>query len=268
MKDEAIGAPRTRVHETAVVEGDVRLEPGCFVDAGAVLRGPLAFGRDTRIDALAVVEGPATFGAANRIHPLAVLGGAPQDRTHGGEPTLLAAGDRNVFREHVTVHRGTRKGGGATRIGHGNLFMVGTHVAHDCVVGDDVQMANGVTLAGHVHVGNQAVFGGQAAVGPFVRVGELAMVAAGAMLDRDAPPFCIVRGDRAVVAALNVVGLRRRRVPRESIAALRAAFRIVFTERRMFVRAVEECARLGRSDPYVARLAAFLGESRLGVRRA
>ena len=215
-------AASSAVHPTAVLQGRVRLADGCTVGPLAVLCGPVSLGRDCAVDALAVVAGPAAFAAGNRIHPFAVLGGPPQDRKYAGERTRLVVGAGNVFREHVTVHRGTRNGGGTTRIGGNCLFMAGVHVAHDCRIGDGVQIANGVSLGGHVTVESHAIIGGHAAVAPFVRVGHGAMVAGGAMVDRDVPPDCIVRGDRAAVVSLNVVGLRRRGVPARSIAALRA----------------------------------------------
>lgn len=256
------------VHPAAVVNGRVRLGSDASIGALAVVHGPLRLGPGTRVNALAVLEGPAVLGARNRVHPFAALGGAPQDRSYAGEPTRLVVGDGNVFREHVTVHRGTRKGGGVTRIGQNCLFMAGVHVAHDCRIGDDVQIANGVSLGGHVQVGDGAVFGGHAAIAPFVRVGEGAMIAGGAMVNRDVPPFCIVRGDRAAVAALNVVGLRRRGAGARAIAALRAAFAILFRDGRGFAEALRACAPLARRNPHVRALLRFLRNSRLGVRRA
>jgi UDP-N-acetylglucosamine acyltransferase len=255
------------VHPTAVVDRRVRLDPGCRVGPLSILRGSLRLGAGTTIEGPAVVEGPAVFGARNRVHPFAALGGPPQDRSWHGERTRLVVGDDNVFREYVTVHRGTRKGGGTTRIGNGNLLMAGVHVAHDCRIGDDVQIANGVSLAGHVQVGDHAVFGGHAAVAPFVRIGEGAMVAGGAMVDRDVPPFCIARGDRAGIVALNVVGLRRHGASARAIDALHAAFRLLFRDGRVFAEALRACAPLARREPRVAVLLRFLRRSRVGVRR-
>jgi UDP-N-acetylglucosamine acyltransferase len=264
--------PRRRafptVHPTAVVTGNVRLAESARVGPLAVLCGPLRLGAGSVVDGLAVLEGPAVFGRETRVHPFAALGGPPQDRTYDGEPTRLVAGDGNVFREHVTVHRGTRKGGGVTRLGHRNLLMAGVHVAHDCRLGNEVQLANGVSLAGHVEVGDHAVFGGHAAVAPFVRVGRTAMVAGGAMVDRDVPPFCVVRGDRAWVAALNVVGLHRRGAGPRTVELLRRAFQRLFRAPGPFAAALRDCAPLARREPLVAELLRFLRRSRLGVRRA
>lgn len=260
--------PSALVHPAAVVLGRVRWAEGVVVGPLAVLRGPLRLGQGSVIAGPAVLEGPAAFGRDTQVHPFAVLGGPPQDRTYNGEPTRLVCGDGNVFREHVTVHRGTRKGGGVTRLGHRNLLMAGVHVAHDCRLGNDIQLANGVSLAGHVEVGDHAVFGGHAAVAPFVRVGRVAMVAGGAMVDRDVPPFCVARGDRAWIAALNVVGLHRRGVPARAVEALHRAFQLLFREPGPFAAALRACAPLARREPLVAELLRFLRRSRLGVRRA
>ena len=158
-------------------------------------------------------------------------------------------GDRNTVREHVTLHRGG--GANVTQVGDDNLFMVGSHVAHDAVVGSHVTLANGAQLAGHAIVEDYVTFGGLSGSSQFVRVGEGAFVAAGAMCERDVPPFVIVQGDRARVRALNVVGLRRRGVPERSIECLAAAFRRLYAGEETLARAIE---RVDRDDPYVTRL--------------
>lgn len=233
-------------HPTAI------LEPGAEVGEGTTL-GPYSLvargarvGRGCTLHAHAIVAAGTTLGDANQVFSFAVLGGAPQHRRYSGEPVPLVVGDGNVFREHVTVHSGTRR---ATTIGSGNFFMVGAHVGHDARVGSDCTLANGVQLAGHVEVADHVTFGGLAAVGQFVRIGEGAFVAGGAMVERDVPPFVIVQGDRARVRVLNVVGLRRMGVPEASIAELRRVFRALWIAKR----APDDVAS---SDPYAARLLA------------
>jgi len=233
------------VHPSAVVAADAELGRGVTVGPFAVIEPGVSIGEGTQIDAHAVVRSGATLGAENVVHPFAVLGGAPQDRRHAGEPTRLVVGDRNVFREHVTVHRGTVQGGGVTRVGSAGLFMVGTHVAHDATVGDAVILANNTLLGGHVALGDHVVTGGHVAIAPFVRVGGRAFLAGGAMVERDVPPFVIAAGDRARVRALNKVGLRRTGVPAASIAALERAFRAIFRESS----ARAAAARRLREDP-------------------
>lgn len=219
------------VHATAVVEPSVELGEGAVIGPFCYVGGDTRIGAGTRLHAGAMVLGPTTLGQNNEVFPYAVLGGAPQDKSYRGEPTRLVVGDDNVFREHVTVNRGTAKEAGVTTIGSGGLFMAGAHVAHDCVVGDGVILGNGTLLAGHVKVLDHVVTGGGVAVQPFVRLGQIAFLAGGAMVERDVPPFVIVAGDRARVRGLNKVGLARQGVPPESVRALRAAYLAVFARR-------------------------------------
>jgi UDP-N-acetylglucosamine acyltransferase len=212
------------VHPSAVVDPsatlgqDVVIGPFCHVGAGVVL------GDGCHLVGSATVLGPTVLGARNVVHPYAVLGGAPQDKSHRGEPTRLVIGDDNVFREHVTVNRGTTKQDGVTRIGSGNLLMAGSHIAHDCVLGDGIILGNGTLLGGHVEVRDYVVSGGGVAIQPFVTIGTVAFLAGGAMIEREVPPFVIAAGDRARVRGLNKVGLRRRGVSPESLRALRTVY--------------------------------------------
>jgi UDP-N-acetylglucosamine acyltransferase len=246
----------TLIHPLALLAPDVELGEGVTVGPSAVLEPGVVVGDGTRVDAHAVVRSGTRMGPRNVVHPFAVIGGDPQERGYAGEPTRLEIGEGNVFREHVTVHRGSAKGGGLTRIGSGSLFMVGVHVAHDCALGDRIELANNTLLAGHVTLGDHVVTGGGAAIGPFVRVGARAFVAAGAMVESDVPPFVIAAGDRARVRALNRVGLARSGVPEASREALERAFRAVF--RGEAPRAVAAAALLDDDDPYVRELCAFL----------
>jgi UDP-N-acetylglucosamine acyltransferase len=192
------------------------------------------------------------MGRGNVVHPFAVLGGAPQDKKrHEGTPSL-EIGDGNVFREHVTVHRGAAA---PTRIGSSNLFMASSHVAHDVVVGDGCVFANAVQLAGHVIIEDQVTFGGLAGVAQFARIGEGAFVAAGSMVERSVPPFVIVQGDRARVRAINRVGLERRGVSRETIAELERLFRALYMSRRPRASVLAE---LVSDDPLGKKLLAAL----------
>ena len=248
-----------RIHPSAVVDpraelaAEVEIGPYCVVGAGVVV------GEGTRLVAHVVLEGPCVIGARNVIHPFAVIGGAAQHKraTEAGAASSAVVGDDNVIREHVTIHRGTghrgpdTRAGGVTRVGSSNLLMVGCHVAHDVAVGSHVTIANGVQLAGHAVVEDHATFGGLSGLAQFVRVGESAFVAAGAMCERDVPPFVIVQGDRARVRALNKIGLCRRGVPEVSIAALERAYRALFHGGRPLVEAARD---LPRDDPFVARL--------------
>jgi UDP-N-acetylglucosamine acyltransferase len=247
------------IHPTAVISPEAEI--GSNVEVGPhVIVGPgVKIGARTKLIGSCVLMGPMTIGEGNEIHPFAVLGGTPQDRTYAGEPTTLTIGDHNVFREHVTVHRGTVKDRGETRIGHGGLFMASSHVAHDCVLGDGVTLVNGVLLGGHVKVGDGAVLGGQALVAPFVRIGRLAFVAGGARVETDAPPFLITAGDRARVRALNRVGLQRAGVECGSVENVDRAFRLLFRSSNTRASALKLAEKEPwASDPLAAELIEFL----------
>ncbi|GAC1596355.1 MAG: acyl-ACP--UDP-N-acetylglucosamine O-acyltransferase [Polyangiales bacterium] len=237
------------VDQGAVIAPDVEIGPFCVVSAGVVLE------RGARLLAHVVVTGPTHIGARVVVHPFAVLGGPPQDRSYGGEPTELVIGDDAVIREHVTVHRGTRKDRGRTLIGARTLLMASVHVAHDVVIGDDCTVANASQLAGHVVLENGVTVGGAAAFAPFVRVGETAFIAAHAAVEGHVPPFQIAQGDRARIRAVNTVGLERRGVDSKSIAALKRAHRHLF---RSFTPLSIALETLLVDDPLVEHLAVFL----------
>jgi UDP-N-acetylglucosamine acyltransferase len=246
---------KPEIHPSAIVErgaelaDDVVVGPWCHVQAG------VRIGRGTKLVSHVVLTGNTTIGAGNVVHPFTVLGGEAQVRKGAaGTRRALEIGDENVFRENVTVS--VSSGSGTTRVGSHNLFMAGCHVAHDVVVGSRCVIANAVQLAGHVVVEDWVTFGGLSGVAQLLVVGQGAFVAAGAMCERDVPPFVIVQGDRARVRALNVVGLERRGVPSSSIAALRTAYARLWGPRGRF----EARKTLDRADPWVAILASFLDD--------
>lgn len=215
------------IHPTAIVDSSAELGANVEIGPYAIVGAHVELGAGTQLLAHAIVEGPARLGIANVVHSFAVIGGAAQDKRAASvdDHGTLVVGDRNVFREHVTVHRGTSAGARATVVGNDNLFMVGAHVAHDVTVGSFVTLANGVMLAGHVTVEDYVAFGGGVAVAQHVRLGESAFVAGGAMVERDIPPFVVAQGDRARVRAINKVGLRRRGISEADIDTLERALR-------------------------------------------
>jgi UDP-N-acetylglucosamine acyltransferase len=256
-----------RIHPTARVARGAELADGVVVGPHAVIGPRVRVGGDTWIGPHAVLDGRTTVGARNRIFPFASVGAMPQDLKYRGEPSTLAIGDANIVREYVSINPGTEGGGMATVIGSGCLFMVSSHVAHDCRLGNSVILANGVALAGHVTVEDHAIVGGLAGVHQFVRLGESALCAAGSMVSKDVPPFCTVAGDRARLFGLNVVGLRRRGFPDGTIRALRRAYRLLFQtpgNRREHIAAAR--AELG-GVAEVERLVAFVAESSRGICR-
>lgn len=243
---------------TAVVDPSAELAEDVVIGPHSVVGASVVLGPGCELVAQAVVLGPSVLGKNNKIHPFATIGSPPQDKSWLGESTRLEIGDDNVFREQCTVHRGTARGGGVTRIGSRSLFMVGAHVAHDCQVGDDVVLTNLATLGGHVVVEDRAVCGGHVAVAPFGRLGRGCFVAGGSMVEGRVPPFVIAEGNRARVRALNKVGLRRMGVPETSQRALEKAFRILFRSKEPLSIAIGAARAELADDAYVAELLAFL----------
>jgi UDP-N-acetylglucosamine acyltransferase len=244
----------SRIHPAAIVDRHAELAPDVTVGPYAIVEAGVIVGAGSVLHAHAMVRGPAVLGPGNVVHPFAVVGGEAQAKRHAGVPGRLEVGEGNVFREHATAHGGTE--GRATRIGSHNLFMVGSHAAHDAVVGSHCVFANGTQLAGHAIVEDWVTFGGLSGVAQHVRVGESAFVAAAAACERHVPPFVVVQGDRAKVRGLNVVGLRRRGVPERSITALRRAVRKLWMSKTPQSETLRTLA--DEDDPYVQRLLAAL----------
>ena len=249
-----------KIHPTAVIDGQATLGEDVEVGPYCVIEGPVRVGDRTRLMAHTTLIGDTTLGTDNVVFPGAVLGAAPQDLKHGDARTRLVVGDRNQIREHVTFHPGTVKGGGLTTIGSDGLFMVGSHVAHDGLIGSGVILANHVLLAGHVLVGDRATMNGAAACHHFTTIGRLAYVGGLTRITRDIPPFVIAEGHPVRIRAANVVGMRRAGIAAETIALLRDAIHEIFVDDATPARAVME--RLERDHPKDAVLAELIAAVR------
>jgi len=246
------------IHPTAVVAKSAEIDPTCEIGPFAVIGPQVKMGPGSVVGAHAVLDGDLTLGARNRIFPHACLGQIPQDLKYRGEKTRAIIGDRNQFREFVTLHVGTEGGGGVTRVGSGCLFMASSHVAHDCQVGDGCILANSVALGGHVTLEDHVIFGGIGGAHQFTRVGRLAFAGAGSIVVQDVAPYSMVQGNRAELVGINVTGLQRAGFDEEQIARVKEAHRIVFRLRLGLKEACAEVrARLG-AHPEVAHLAQFL----------
>jgi UDP-N-acetylglucosamine acyltransferase len=202
-----------------------------------------------------VIDPCVRLGERVRISPFVALGGEPQDRSYNGEPTSLEIGDDTIIREFVSIHRGTVKGSGVTRVGKRCMIMSHSHIGHDANIGDDCTLAGGTMIAGHVIFEEGVTTGGGASFAQFVRVGAMAFVAAGARVEHAVPPFHIAQGDRACVRALNEVGLERNNVPDASRAALREAHSRLYRSGKPIDAAI---AAVSADDPYVRRLIDFI----------
>lgn len=252
------------IHPTAIVHPSARLDPSVRIGPYAVIGEDVVLQARVKVGPHAVVEF-AEVGEGCHIHASAFVGTAPQDLKYRGERTRLILGPGCVVRECATLNRGTAATG-ATRIGARCLFMAYSHVAHDCVIGQEVIIANGVALAGHVEVGDWAVLGGLAAIHQFSRIGKLAMIGGGAMVPLDIPPFMTAWGDRARLAGLNLVGLKRRGYSAEVISELKNAYRVLFNGEKPVRDQIARIRQDASSEP-VRELLTFIEKSPRGICR-
>lgn len=218
------------IHPTAIVENGAELGGGVEIGAYAIVGRQVKLGDGVKVDSHAVISGRTTIGSETRVHSFASVGSRPQDLKYADEDTELLIGKRNMIREYSNISLGTVGGGGKTVIGDGNLFMVFSHIAHDCIVGDECIFANGVAIAGHAVIGNSVVFGGLSALHQFCIVGDMVMVAAGAVATQDIPPYVMVHGNRAKPNGLNVVGMRRSSLSKDQIGDVKSAYRLIYSE--------------------------------------
>lgn len=256
-----------QVHPTAVVHPDARLHESVHVGPYSVIGPQVTIGEGSHVGPHVVIEGRTTLGARNRIFQFASVGADPQDLKYAGEDTELTLGDDNQVREFVTLHKGTAGGGGATRVGNGNLFMANSHVAHDCVVGNGCRIGNGSALAGHVTMEDHVIISGLAAVHQFTRLGRFAFISGGAMVTMDIPPYATAQGDRAELVGLNTVGLERGGFTKDQIERIKEAHRILFRSKLGLQEALGRLrAELG-GHPEVDHLVAFISQSKRGLTR-
>jgi UDP-N-acetylglucosamine acyltransferase len=255
------------IHTTAIVESsanignNVRIGPYCYIGHDVEI------GDDCILESHVVVKGPTTIGSGNHFFQFASIGEACQDKKYAGEPTRLEIGNNNVFRESVTVHRGTVQDQQLTKIGNNNLLMVNVHVAHDCVFGDDNIFANNVTIAGHVHVGNNAILGGMVAIHQFCKVGSHSFIGGGAIVLRDIPPYVMVSGTKHIPQGINTEGLRRRGFEKQTIMQIKRAYKTVYRDGNTVNQATELLNEMAKQTPEIGLLAEFIARSERGIVR-
>ncbi len=256
-----------RIHPTALVDPLAGLAADVEVGPYSIIGPHVTIGAGTIVGPHVVVTGRTAFGVRNRLFQFTSIGEVPQDRKYGGEPTTTTIGDDNVFREFVTIHAGTAQDRGDTAIGNGNLFLAYTHVAHDCVVGNLTTFSNNAQIAGHVRIGDWAVLGAYAGVHQFCRVGAHAMIAAGAIVVQDVPPFVTAAGYPAKPHGTNNEGLRRRGFTSEDILAVRRAYKTLYREGRSLDDAKTVLVEARQASPALAPLVDFLAETGRGIIR-
>ncbi len=217
------------IHATAIIAPGAKVHADADIGPYCTVGENVSLGAGSRLISHVVIDGHTTIGENNLFHPFCGIGSLPQDLKFGGEAGRLVMGNGNVVREGVTINIGTETGRMETTIGDSCLFMTHSHIAHDCIVGSHVILANGVGIAGHIEIGNHVIFGGLAAAHQFCRIGHNAFVAAGAMVAQDVPPYCLAQGDRARLVGINVIGLKRAGWEREQIHAVRRGFKELFS---------------------------------------
>ena len=249
------------IHPSAIIDDLAGIAEGVSVGPFCVIGPDVEIGAGTVIGPHVVIRGPTRIGRENRIFQFASIGEDPQDKKYQGEITRLEIGDRNVIREYSTVHRGTIQDKSVTRLGDDNLLMAYTHVAHDCVIGNGVIMANGASLAGHVTVDDCAILGGFSLVHQFCRIGRYSFSGMGSVISRDIPPYVMVGGSPTRPRGINSVGMERRGFDAESILQIKRAFKLIYKSRLKLEEAIESLAVMTEQSSEVIPLLEFLKQS-------
>ncbi len=250
-----------RIDASANIADDATIGPWCVI-------GPeVTIGSGTVIDSHVVIRSHTKIGKNNRIFQFSSVGEDPADKKFEGEETWLEIGDDNVFREGVTLHRGTGVAGGVTRIGNDNLMMPYVHIAHDCIVGSHTVFANNVGISGHVQVDDWAILGGYAGVNQFLKIGAHAMIGGMTHISNDVPAYMIVSGRPATVRSINAIGLERRGYSKEAIAEIREAFKIIYKRNFSLQEAIDQLKVMAESCPELEILVNSLESSEKGIHR-
>jgi UDP-N-acetylglucosamine acyltransferase len=216
------------INNTAIIDSNAKISKNVSIGAYSVIGPNVQIGEGTVVQSHVNITGNTIIGVNNKIYPFVSIGNDPQDLKFKGEKNFLEIGDNNSIREYVTINPGTEGGGGKTKVGNNCLFMVSSHIAHDCIVGDHVILANNVPLGGHAHVDDHAIIGGNSAVQQFTRVGKFAMIGGMCGVVRDVIPYGIAHGNRSILQGLNLIGLRRKNFPNKEILSLSEAYKIIF----------------------------------------
>lgn len=251
----------TRIDSRAVVSPKAELAEDVEVGPFAVIGDGVTIGPRTRIGPHAVVSGPTSLGADNQVFQFASLGDAPQDKKYKGEPTRLEVGDRNVFREYVTVNRGTVTGNGVTRVGSDNMLLAYTHVGHDCTLGNHIVLSNLVMLGGHVELGDWVIMSGYAGAHQFSKIGAHAFIGNNTAVTRDVPPYVLATGHPAEPRSINSEGLKRRGFSPEQIRVIKNAYRVLYRSDLRLEDAVKQLEDMAREHEVLRVFVDFIGRS-------
>ena len=248
------------IHPTAIIHPNAKIGTNVQIGAYSIVGEHVSLGDNIVLHSHVVVEGRTSVGEGTRIFPFASIGHAPQDLKFHGEESQLIIGKNNMIREHVTMNPGTESGGMVTKVGDNCLFMMSVHIAHDCQIGNNVIMANNATLGGHVHVGDFAFIGGLAAVHQFIRIGNHAVIGGMSGVENDVIPYGRVKGERAFLAGLNLIGLERRGFGKDDIRVLQKAYNQLFADDGTLEQRLEQVEKDFAAQPQVMELIKFARE--------
>ena len=216
------------IHKTAIVDPKAKISANVNIGPYSIIGPNVEIGEDTDINSHVSISGYTKIGKKNKIYPFASIGNNPQDLKYKGEKSSLEIGSGNTIREYVSINPGTDGGGGLTKIGNNCLFMVSSHVAHDCVIGDNIVAVNNVAIGGHVQIDNNAIIGGNSAIHQYIRIGKFAMIGGICAVIRDVIPYGLVHGNRSVLQGINLIGLRRNNISNQDITLLSNAYKEIF----------------------------------------
>ncbi len=256
-----------RIHPTALVASGAQLADDVEVGPYSIIGNTVTIGAGTVIGPHVVIEGVTRIGERNHFHSGGAIGCAPQDKKYRGEPTELVIGNGNTFFQNVTIATGTTQDRGITLIGDDNWVMAYAHIAHDCIVGNHIILANGATLAGHVEVGDYVILGGLAAVHQFCVIGAHAMGGGGAMINQDVPPFVMCEGNRAAARGLNTEGMKRRGFNAEQISAVKQVYKLLYKEGLSYDDACARIREMAQKESALALFVDFFARAKRGIVR-
>jgi len=255
------------IHPTALIDSHAELADDVTVGAYSIIGADVKIESATVIGPHVVIKGPTSIGKDNRIYQFSSIGEDPQDKKYASEITRLEIGDRNTIREFTSMHRGTQQDNCVTRIGNDNLFMAYTHVAHDCVIGDHVIMANGASLAGHVQLNDHAILGGFTLVHQFTQIGQFSFAAMGSAITQDIPPFIMVGGKPTKPHGINSVGMERNGISTEDIRLIRNAYKLIYKMNLRLEDAIAQIEELAGDSKELLNMISFLRNVRRGILR-
>ncbi|TCP94972.1 acyl-[acyl-carrier-protein]--UDP-N-acetylglucosamine O-acyltransferase [Cricetibacter osteomyelitidis] len=256
-----------KIHPSAIVEEGAKIAENVVIGPFCVVENNVTIGKNTVLYSHVVVKGRTTIGEDNQIFQFASIGEVNQDLKYQGEPTKTIIGNRNRIRESVTIHRGTVQGGGVTRIGDDNLFMINTHIAHDCQIKNRCILANNATLGGHVELDDFVIVGGMSAIHQFAIVGAHVMLGGGSMVSQDVPPYVMAQGNHARPFGVNLEGLKRRGFDKPTLHAIRNVYKLIYRSDRTLEDVIPEIERIAETDSAISFFVEFFKRSTRGIIR-